>query len=235
MVDNQHASAFAPLNHSHTNYVQKGGDTMTGALQMKGSRLELRRSNNTRYGWLDASSAGTYWRLYCDDAYAYFESDEHTGSDWIMEINDLTGEVRCHYDFTVLGSKDFAHPHPTDASKEIRYTALEGGEAGTYVRGTGQLTDGICVITIPEHFGLVTSPAGLTSQVTPRSDCAGLYVVSVTPQQLSVRELQNGTSDAAFDWVVQGVRIGQENKQVIRDKPARPYPKDGFSLGSRRD
>jgi hypothetical protein len=48
-------------------------------------------------------------------------------------------------------------PDPSDPGKEIVYVALEGGEAGTYVRGTGQLNDGKAVLALPEHFRLVTA------------------------------------------------------------------------------
>src|SRR4029077_17827740 len=36
------------------------------------------------------------------------------------------------------GTKSFVEPHPTDASKLIRYVSLEGPEAGTYFRGRGR-------------------------------------------------------------------------------------------------
>ncbi|MBI1744105.1 hypothetical protein HYR54_13710, partial [Candidatus Acetothermia bacterium] len=65
-------------------------------------------------------------------------------------------------DLFVTGTKSFVQDHPTDPTKQIVYVALEGGEAGTYVRGTGQLVNGEAVIELPEHFGLVTNDQRLT-------------------------------------------------------------------------
>jgi hypothetical protein len=69
---------------------------------------------------------------------------------------------------TATGAKLFVQDHPTDPSLEIRYIALEAGEAGTYARGTATLTNGVAVIDLPEHFALVTGPENLTAQITPR-------------------------------------------------------------------
>lgn len=102
------------------------------------------------------------------------------------------------------------------------YVCLEGGETGTYTRGSAQLTDGAAVVKLPEHFSLVTSAEGLTVQVTPTSDCNGLYIVSKTPTELVVKELNGGTSDATFDYLVNGVRKGYEEFQPIRDKQEMP-------------
>jgi hypothetical protein len=40
------------------------------------------------------------------------------------------------------GAKFFVEPHPSDASKVIRYIALEGPEPGTYFRGRGKFERG---------------------------------------------------------------------------------------------
>jgi len=104
--------------------------------------------------------------------------------------------------------------HPTDASKSIIYAALEGGESGTYYRGTAQLEKGTARVELPEHFSLVTEEEGLTVQVTPRGDCNGLYVAEVTTTYLVVKELQGGSSDARFDFFINGVRSGYQDFQV---------------------
>lgn len=120
----------------------------------------------------------------------------------------------------VSGTKTFVQPHPKDTTKTINYVCLEGGEAGTYIRGSGQLQGGVSIIPLPEHFGLVTSENGLTAQVTPRDGTANgyLYVESVTPAQLVVRESGGGSSNAKYDYLVQGVRKGYENYQVIQER-----------------
>jgi hypothetical protein len=118
------------------------------------------------------------------------------------------------------GTKNFVQEHPNDPSKVVVYASLEGGEAGTYYRGTAQLSGGTATIDLPEHFSLVTEEEGLTVQVTPRADCNGLYVAEVTTRTIVVRELMGGTSDARFDFLINGVRAGYADYQVIRDADA---------------
>ncbi len=113
------------------------------------------------------------------------------------------------------GTKSFVQEHPKDPSQAIVYAALEGGEAGTYYRGSAQLANGEAVIELPEHFSLVTEEEGLTVQVTPREDCNGLYVAQVTTTQIVVKELQGGTSNARFDFFINGVRAGFADFQVM--------------------
>jgi hypothetical protein len=78
------------------------------------------------------------------------------------------GDVQVNGNLSAAGTKSFVQAHPADPRKEIVYVALEGGEAGTYARGTGQLEGGKAVLAPPEDFGLVTAPGGLTVQLTPR-------------------------------------------------------------------
>jgi len=134
--------------------------------------------------------------------------------------------VYVHGSIYKTGTVSFVEDHPTDPTKEIAYVCLEGGETGTYTRGSAQLIDGAAVVQLPEHFSLVTSAEGLTVQVTPTSDCKGLYVVSKSPTELVVKELNGGTSDATFDYLVNGIRHNYEEFQPIRDKQERPYGGD---------
>ena len=107
--------------------------------------------------------------------------------------------------------------NPTDTSKIIEYSVLEGGEAGTYYRGTAQLQGGAAIVMLPEHFSLVTEEEGLTVQVTPRADCNGLYVEEVTSTSIVIKELQGGTSNIPFDYMINGIRKGHLDYQVVRD------------------
>jgi len=216
------SSSYASRSdHTHSDYVLKAGDHMTGNLYMDGAYLNIRNSSGTSRGVIrpgDPSYSGLELYLPSDLAILYFQSSRHTGSDWIMSVDGYSGEVDCHHDFYVDGYKGFRQPHPTDPSKEIIYTCLEGGESGTYWRGHAQLTNGVGIISLPEHFSLVTAKDNLTAQVTPCGDCKGLCVESVSTSKLVVKELQGGISNVSFDYLVQGVRLGYENMQVIRDK-----------------
>jgi hypothetical protein len=126
------------------------------------------------------------------------------------------GNVQVRGNFSVTGNKAFVQAHPTDPNTEIVYVALEGGEAGTYVRGSGQLQSGKAVLALPKHFGLVTASEGLTVQLTPRGEWLQLYVVELDTAQLIVREAQG--KSGAFDYLIQGVRRGSEQHEVIRTK-----------------
>jgi hypothetical protein len=128
---------------------------------------------------------------------------------WVREL-EVAGSL------TVRGPKSFAQDHPTDPTKQIVYVALEGPEAGTYIRGTAQLINGEAVIVLPEHFSLVTNDEGLTVQLTPLGDWLQLYVVEKSAKRIIVREAQG--KSGKFDYLVQGVRKGYENHQVIQDK-----------------
>jgi hypothetical protein len=126
------------------------------------------------------------------------------------------GDVQVSGNFSVTGTKAFVQTHPTDPDREIVYVALEGGEAGTYVRGSGQLESGKAVLSLPEHFGLVTSSEDLTVQLTPRGQWLQLYVVELDTTQLVVREAQS--KSGTFDYLIQGVRRGYQQHEVVRAK-----------------
>jgi len=136
------------------------------------------------------------------------------GSGNIMSLS--TGGVSIKGNLSVSGQKHFVQDHPTDPAKEIVYVALEGGEAGTYIRGTGKLVDGKAVIELPEHFSLVTNQEGLTIHLTPRGEWLQLYVVELDTRQSVIREAQGKSGE--FDYLIHGVRNGHEHHQVIRAK-----------------
>jgi len=102
----------------------------------------------------------------------------------------------------VTGSKSFVDPHPTDASKVIRYYSLEGPESGTYFRGRGKFERGIARITVPEDFRMVTDPGGLTVQVTPIGSMASFAVLRADLNEIVVQCSRN----VEFYYLVQGIR-----------------------------
>lgn len=101
-----------------------------------------------------------------------------------------------------VGPKSFVDPHPTDASKVIRYISLEGNEAGTYFRGRGKFQRGMARIAVPEDFRLVTDEEGLTVQITPIGALATVAVL-----RMGLDEIVAGSSrDVEFSYFVQGIR-----------------------------
>jgi len=120
----------------------------------------------------------------------------------------------------VYGVKRFIESHPSDPHKQIAYVSLEGPEAGTYIRGTAELVNGEAIVTLPEHFSMVTSEEGLTVQLTPVGEWLQLYVLEKSTTKLVIREAQG--KSGKFDYLVQGVRKGYENYQPVEEKPPLP-------------
>jgi hypothetical protein len=130
--------------------------------------------------------------------------------------------VYANGDIGASGAKLFVEPHPTDATKEIRYITLEGREAGTYFRGTSQLTNGIARIDVPEDFAIVSSTDGLTVQLTPVGQAASLYCAERSLDAIVIA----GSPDVVFDYQVNGLRKAfantepvSENRDFVPDSP----------------
>jgi hypothetical protein len=128
-------------------------------------------------------------------------------------------------DYGGTGAKYFVEPDPADATKVIRYIALEGPEAGTYFRGTARFQRGRAVIEVPESFRMVTAVEGVTVQLTAIGAPAALYIESQDLTSIVVRS----NKDVAFHYQVNGVRHGYENFQSVAEseiyRPARPDAK----------
>lgn len=116
--------------------------------------------------------------------------------------------------FFATGPKMFIQAHPEDASLEIAYAALEGGEVGTYVRGSASLHSGRAVIILPEHFRLTTDSNALTVQLTPREKWLQLFIASLKNGELEVHEAEG--RDGRFDYFVQGIRKGSADFKPVR-------------------
>jgi hypothetical protein len=114
-------------------------------------------------------------------------------------------------DYGGTGVKYFVEPHPTDASKVIRYVSLEGNESGTYFRGTAQIVNGEAVIAVPESFKIVTDEGGLTVQVTPVGAPAVVWVASQDLDQIVLRS----ANDVTVHYFAQGFRRAYKDLQVI--------------------
>jgi hypothetical protein len=128
------------------------------------------------------------------------------------------------------GTKSFVEPHPTDATKEIRYVSLEGPEAGTYFRGSGRTVNGTATIDVPESFRMVTAETGLTVVVTPVGELAQIAAISKSLDKIVVRSSQ----DVSFDYMVNGVRKAFQDFQAIAPNddfvPTGPHDSRFFGL-----
>jgi hypothetical protein len=130
----------------------------------------------------------------------------------LHSFGDITGAM-----------KSFIEPHPTDASKEIKYVSLEGPEAGTYFRGKGRFQNGIAVIEVPEYFRLATDPEGLSIQVTPIGQMATVAVESIGLDRIVVR----GSRNVEFFYLVNGVRPDYKDfVPIIENTDFRPLSEE---------
>ncbi len=119
----------------------------------------------------------------------------------------------------LTGTKTFIQKHPYENDLSLAYVALEGAESATYVRGSGRLVDGVGRVRLEETFAWVTNPdIGLTAHVTPRGAWTDLYVESISTDELVVRSADPAVLDAAFDYLVFGLRIGYESHPVVRKR-----------------
>jgi hypothetical protein len=109
------------------------------------------------------------------------------------------------------GTKSFVEPHPTDASKVIRYISLEGPEAGTYFRGKARIEGGSATIDVPEDFRLVTDEEGLSIQVTPIKQMASVAVMKIDLDSIVI----HASRDVEVFYTVNGVRKTHKNFQPI--------------------
>ncbi len=131
----------------------------------------------------------------------------HLGHD----AGDSNYAVFADGDYGGTGAKYFVEPHPSDASKVIRYVALEGPEAGTYFRGRGRFQNGLATIEVPEDFRLVTDPNSLSVVATPIGEMATVAVTRVDLDRIGLR----GSRNVEFFYLVNGVRKTHKNLTPI--------------------
>jgi len=132
----------------------------------------------------------------------------------------FNGPVYINGSYTATGTKSFVMPDPVDPAKEIYYVTMEGPEAGTFLRGSAVLKNGEAVIDLPDHFAKTTADGGLTIQLTPSGKWLQLYTAERSTARLVIREASG--QDGEFDYLVNGVRKGYEDFQVIRDRIPQP-------------
>lgn len=115
------------------------------------------------------------------------------------------------------GSVSFVQNHPYDKEKVIVYAAPEGDEVAVYTRGTARLVNGQARVRLGETFALVANPdVGLSANVTPIGDPVPLAVVEKSTGELLVRGPAH--SNAEFDYIVWGLRIGFESQGIVQPK-----------------
>jgi hypothetical protein len=179
------------------------------------------------------SSYGGYFQDSDDTAYAYVAFGDvgisargqiAGGTFSLMSGMTWADVAPSGYKIYGNGSVSFVQDHPGEKDKVIVYSAPEGDEVAVYTRGTARLVAGEARVPLGATFRWVANPdIGLTAQLTPHGDCNGLYVESLSTDELVVRELNGGASSAVFDYVVHGLRIGFEEASVVQEKTKEAY------------
>jgi hypothetical protein len=194
-----------------------GAATLSGGAFFRSS-IEVRDNLDVRGEIATNSSASdvlSYYR-FRDSSGSSGPRFFHLSTTDEFELRGASTGLSVSGDVSASGTKNFIQPHPTDPTKQIRYSALEGGEAGVYARGTVHTENGRAVIDLPKHFQLVASPGDLTTNIVPRDGWAPLYVEEVSPDQLIVAvDDRFGDGDVEFDYTVTGVRKHMEHRPVI--------------------
>ncbi len=118
--------------------------------------------------------------------------------------------------YVSAGTKNWVNPDPEDPDQSIVYATLEGGENGTYWRGTARLENGVAEVILPDHFRKATSPDyPVTVTLGALGDCNGIMVAEKSNERIVVKEFRGGTSNVEFDFMVMGKRLGYEEYQPI--------------------
>jgi len=137
------------------------------------------------------------------------------GTDAVMAdgVLNVSNAAEIHTDLWVFGDKHFAAPDPTDPSRQITYSALEGPEAGTFFRGTSHLVGGYAEVEVPESFRLISADRGLTAIATPVGSPAIIVCMSKSLDKIVFQ----GSADVDFDYMVNGIRKGYETYKDLRN------------------
>jgi hypothetical protein len=144
---------------------------------------------------------------------------EAPGFFWNQYTGNYTYVGSSTYKVYGNGSVSFVQNDPSDASRMIQYTAPEGDETAVYTRGTARLEGGVAHVKLGETFAWVANPdTGLTAQLTPHGVAVPLAVESLTTSELAVRGPATGPQNLTFDYTVWGLRIGFEDRAVVRPK-----------------
>jgi len=147
------------------------------------------------------------------------ESDDGYGL-YTPDSAKVDGTIEVGGDLQVSGVKNFVQTVSTDAGpQDVVYTSVESGTPRTETTDVAELTDGVAVVELPDHFSMVTSSEEpLSVQVTPYADeQVHPQVTDRSTERVVVKDLGDGPDEYEFAYTVKGVRAGYEDQAVVRD------------------
>ena len=133
----------------------------------------------------------------------------------------VDGTLEILGDIEVSGVKNFVQTVSSDAGpKQVKYTSVEAGEPQTEHSDVVEMENGVAVVELPDHFGMVTSDdERLAVQVTPYCDePVQPQVTDKSTDRIVVEDFGDGREDYAFSYTVKGIRQGFEDQEVVSDR-----------------
>jgi hypothetical protein len=114
-----------------------------------------------------------------------------------------------------------------DASEKEMF-GLSSAKVELTLSGTGRLENGSSMIDLslidPDFIKNISAETPLKVIVTLTEPANGIYVAEKSAYSFRVAELNAGTSDAAFDWIVIARRKGYEDPPAEVATPIEPTP-----------
>lgn len=132
----------------------------------------------------------------------------------------VDGTMEVQGDVQVSGVKNFVQTVSTDAGpKQVTYTSIESGKARTETSDVAEITDGMAIVELPDHFRMVTSDdEPLSVQITPYSDeKVHPQVTTQSTERIIVKDFGNGYDEYTFAYTVKGIRHGFEDQNIVSD------------------
>lgn len=132
------------------------------------------------------------------------------------------------YGTNLSGAKYGVYVHGKTITNNIITTLNDVGEKkriATYApsamkvdvteRGKAKLDNGQARVQFSEEFSkMLSENEDITITVTPMGNCKGIYIENYSTKGFSVKELENGNSNVAFNWIAIGVKKGFENPRI---------------------
>ncbi len=170
-------------------------------------------------GTADENTAGAYYNNSSTYTTLYLENDAESSSSaelvhaYSPEFGGecyiyVNGDLSCNGTVSGVVSAD-------SGSRKVTLYSVQSAENWFEDAGSGQLANGSAQLALDPTFASTVN-TGVEYHVflTPKGDCAGLYVTNETPQGFEVHELRGGHSSIAFDYRIMAKRNGYENVRL---------------------
>lgn len=146
-----------------------------------------------------------------------FDGEGNWSSDGSVDASGDSnfGNVLVSGDLWVEGAKNAVVETKSYGKRKVYCD--ESTEVYFFDRGEGKLENGEAVIYLDPVFLetiTINEQHKMLVQITPASDCNGLFVAERLQDRFIVKELMNGKSNASFMWEVAAKRKGYENDDL---------------------